>query len=287
MITCVCLVVEKNDDLLLVQARGREKYYFPGGKIEDGETYKQALVREIDEELNITLAVDNLSYVNTVIGEAYPQQNTLTKLICYKTNELVDWENISPSSEITNIQWIAKSEKQLIAPAVITWIEQTTPVRINNMIFENYSTPLLNYIEKFNISTSDRKFTKTPLENIELAQDNDERFPILVFNDKQQCIAFFTLHTGDGVKPYTNNRYAIFFRSFSVDRDYRGQGVGKAVIESLPTFVAESFPNIEEIYLTVNIDNEIALQLYKKCNYVYMGDADLERKPVHILKYKL
>lgn len=38
MIKCVCLVVESDDKLLLVQARNRNKYYFPGGKIDSGES---------------------------------------------------------------------------------------------------------------------------------------------------------------------------------------------------------------------------------------------------------
>lgn len=124
MITCVCLVVEKNNALLLVQTRDREKYYFPGGKIEEGETFKQALIREIDEELNVSLNPDKLRYMNTVIGQAYPQKNTLTKLICYKTIDDIDWEGIGSCSEITDVKWIAKSETAYIAPAVLTWIAQ-------------------------------------------------------------------------------------------------------------------------------------------------------------------
>lgn len=124
MITCVCLVVEKGDALLLVQARDRAKYYFPGVKIEEGETYEQALIREIDEELNVTLNPNKLSYINTVIGEAYPQKNTLTKLICYKTTDTIDWENIRSCNEITAVKWMSKSETEHIAPAVLTWIEQ-------------------------------------------------------------------------------------------------------------------------------------------------------------------
>ncbi|GEP82933.1 GNAT family N-acetyltransferase [Staphylococcus kloosii] len=155
------------------------------------------------------------------------------------------------------------------------------------MIFAKYTASLWNYINDFNILKSDRRFTKTPAENIKLAQNNAERFPTLVFNDAQQCIAFFTLHIGEGVKPYTDNPDAVFFRSFSVDNNFRGEGVGRAVIENLPTYVADTFPTIDEIYLTVNTDNEVALQLYKKCNYCYIGDADLEGKPVHILKYSI
>ncbi|MDT3960038.1 GNAT family N-acetyltransferase [Staphylococcus kloosii] len=155
------------------------------------------------------------------------------------------------------------------------------------MKFIKYTASLWYYIKNFNISQSDRRFTKTPAENIQLAQNNAERFPTLVFNDNQQCIAFFTLHIGEGIKPYTDNPNAIFFRSFSVDNNFRGEGVGRAVIEHLPTYIGDIYPTIDEIYLTVNTDNEVALQLYKKCDYCYVGDAYLEGKPVHILKYSI
>ena len=45
MIKCVCLVEETEDQILLVQVRHREKYYFTGGKIDEGETLLEAIQR--------------------------------------------------------------------------------------------------------------------------------------------------------------------------------------------------------------------------------------------------
>ena len=70
MITCVCLVVETESELLLVQARNRAKYYFPGGKIDDNETLTAALVRELEEELlagKIDLIVHSLKDLPTTL----------------------------------------------------------------------------------------------------------------------------------------------------------------------------------------------------------------------------
>ena len=46
MIKCVCLVEETENQILLVQVRNRE-YYFPGGKIDEGETQLEAIQREV------------------------------------------------------------------------------------------------------------------------------------------------------------------------------------------------------------------------------------------------
>lgn len=70
MIKCVCLVEETADKILLVQVRNREKYYFPGGKIEEGESRVQALLREVKEELNLTLTMDEIEYIGTIVGPA-------------------------------------------------------------------------------------------------------------------------------------------------------------------------------------------------------------------------
>ena len=52
MIKCVCLVEETEDQILLVQVRHREKYYFPGGKIDEGETLLEAIQRELKKNYN-------------------------------------------------------------------------------------------------------------------------------------------------------------------------------------------------------------------------------------------
>lgn len=38
------------------------KWEFPGGKIEIGETSQQALIREIQEELDVTISIDRFIY---------------------------------------------------------------------------------------------------------------------------------------------------------------------------------------------------------------------------------
>ncbi|MBO1199728.1 NUDIX domain-containing protein [Staphylococcus simiae] len=124
MIKCVCLVAETKNQILLVQVRHRAKYYFPGGKIEVGESLVEALIRELDEELNLTLREKDLEFIGTVVGPAYPQLNTLTELNGFRALIDIDWDKISINNEITDIKWIDKQNSELIAPAVQQWIAQ-------------------------------------------------------------------------------------------------------------------------------------------------------------------
>ena len=59
--TVVAAIIKK-DNLYLIVQRNKHKYLglkweFPGGKVEFGETFKEALLREIEEELSIAINV--------------------------------------------------------------------------------------------------------------------------------------------------------------------------------------------------------------------------------------
>ena len=63
-IKVVAAIIQKENKILATK-RGYGEFInmweFPGGKIESGETKKQALVREIKEELNIEINVDKFA----------------------------------------------------------------------------------------------------------------------------------------------------------------------------------------------------------------------------------
>ena len=124
MIKCVCLVEETNHQFLLVQVRHRDKYYFPGGKIDEGESLVEALQRELKEELRLELAKDELEFIGTMVGEAYPQPNMLTELNGFKVNRAIDWSKVETDHEITDMKWFDINDSENIAPAVNTWIKE-------------------------------------------------------------------------------------------------------------------------------------------------------------------
>ena len=60
----VCAAIIQYDDKVLLCQRKNgalaEKWEFPGGKIEPGESPEECLLREISEELDITITVDRI-----------------------------------------------------------------------------------------------------------------------------------------------------------------------------------------------------------------------------------
>ena len=83
----VVAAVILDKDKVLATARGYGEYKgwweFPGGKIESGETSKEALIREIQEELDIHIEIDE--YITTVEYD-YPQFHL--SMQCYFCNIL-------------------------------------------------------------------------------------------------------------------------------------------------------------------------------------------------------
>tara|TARA_Y100001936_G_C15815614_1_gene528940 strand:- start:213 stop:587 length:375 start_codon:yes stop_codon:yes gene_type:complete len=62
-VNVVAAVIKKNNHFLIVQ-RSRKKHLglkweFPGGKVEAKETFEEALLREIKEELNIKISLQD------------------------------------------------------------------------------------------------------------------------------------------------------------------------------------------------------------------------------------
>ena len=133
-----------------------------------------------------------------------------------------------------------------------------------------YHILLFSDLEKFTLLEEDRKFTKTPLENIDLANRDQERHPTLVYDDKDRCVGFLRYMKVRGQTLFYKPKCNIF-RSFSVDSQYRGFGYGKKVMQALPQYIKRYYPTINEIYLAVNTDNHLARKLYIQNHYEIVG----------------
>ena len=93
---CIRAVVEDRGKILVCRNRKKGYYFFPGGHLEYGEKLKDALARELKEELNT--ALDKFSFIGAVDniftedGEKHHEINLVfkTKLKDHKTKSQED-----------------------------------------------------------------------------------------------------------------------------------------------------------------------------------------------------
>jgi 8-oxo-dGTP diphosphatase len=109
-IEVVAGIIFYEDEILCVQrAKNKlqyisEKFEFPGGKIEHGETQKEALQRELSEELNIS--ADIKSFYFTVVHQYPDFELTMHSYICE-----IDTKDITLNEHIS-LQWLNLNELQ-------------------------------------------------------------------------------------------------------------------------------------------------------------------------------
>ena len=115
-IEVVAAIIYFKDEILCVQrpvsklSYISEKFEFPGGKIEKGESKIDALKREIIEELNITLNIK--SFFMTVLHEYPDFELTMHSYLCeVNTKEIILNEHISLEwlnvRDLKNLDWAA------------------------------------------------------------------------------------------------------------------------------------------------------------------------------------
>ena len=114
-ITVVAAVKEHNNKILCMQRGNNQfgyisfKYEFPGGKIEPGESDKQALKREIKEELDYDIDVrDHIMTINyqypdfKLIMDAYYCHASTDK---FTLKEHIDFRWL-PKNKLKELEWV-------------------------------------------------------------------------------------------------------------------------------------------------------------------------------------
>ena len=123
IIKVVAAILQKEDKILIArkkQGKPLAGYFeFPGGKIEEGETPEESLIRELMEEMNIKIAVKEY------IGESVYDygNNKVISLLGY-TAEIIDGE--IKLSDHDRYEWVTLEQinNYKIAPADIPLINK-------------------------------------------------------------------------------------------------------------------------------------------------------------------
>ena len=103
----VVAAVLKDGEKFLIAKRGDNqsfpsKWEFPGGKVEEGESFKSALLREIKEELNV-----NINVLKKIASEKVEVNNIIISIHYFYA------EIISGAVELvehSDFKWVVKSD---------------------------------------------------------------------------------------------------------------------------------------------------------------------------------
>ena len=123
IIKVVAAILQKEDKILIArkkQGKPLAGYFeFPGGKIEEGETPEESLIRELMEEMNIKIAVKEY------IGESVYDygNNKVISLLGY-TAEIIDGEIKLSDHDIYEWVTLEQINNYKIAPADIPLIDK-------------------------------------------------------------------------------------------------------------------------------------------------------------------
>ena len=106
MIDVVAAVIKKNN-LYFIAQRNRNKHFayyweFPGGKVDNHETFENALKREIKEELSI-----NIKVINHIASEKHKDEKidvNVHYFLCEPLNENIIL------SEHEDMKWLQKND---------------------------------------------------------------------------------------------------------------------------------------------------------------------------------
>jgi 8-oxo-dGTP diphosphatase len=104
VLVAACALVDVDGRVLIAQRPAGKAmaglWEFPGGKIEDGERPEQTLIRELREELGITVSEDCLAPL-TFASHSYPDFHLLMPLyVCRR------WEGAVTAREAQRLAWV-------------------------------------------------------------------------------------------------------------------------------------------------------------------------------------
>lgn len=110
----IAFIYLKDGKILSTLSKGKDTYYIPGGKRENGESDEETLIRECKEELTINIKRNSIKYYGTFEAQAHGKsEGVLVKMTCYTA----DFDgNLEASSEIQEIRWLDYNDLDKISP---------------------------------------------------------------------------------------------------------------------------------------------------------------------------
>ncbi|QZX84546.1 NUDIX hydrolase [Metapseudomonas otitidis] len=105
-IAAACLI-DADNRLLLVRKRNTRAFMLPGGKREPGESAYEALRRELQEELELSLPADALSPLGSFRAAAANEPDTWVEAQVFVARLE---QPVAPAAELEELAWLAPGQ---------------------------------------------------------------------------------------------------------------------------------------------------------------------------------
>lgn len=103
--SCGAIVINKNNKILLVHHNAGH-WDFPKGHIENEETEEQTAIREVKEETNIDIIINNKYRYTT----SYSPKENVMKEVVYFLAQNIDEDKKPQLEEVSEVKWFTLEE---------------------------------------------------------------------------------------------------------------------------------------------------------------------------------
>lgn len=103
--SCGAIVINKNNKILLVH-HNEGHWDFPKGHIENRETEEQTAIREVKEETNIDIIINNKYRYTT----SYSPKENVMKEVVYFLAQNIDEDKNPQLEEVSEVKWFTFEE---------------------------------------------------------------------------------------------------------------------------------------------------------------------------------
>ncbi len=111
--------------VLSTRSKGKDAYYFPGGKPEGNETAEETLTREIKEELSVDLVFETIEELGTFEAEAHGKAEGAKVIMRCFTGQYVGI--LKPDAEIEEMVWLTYADKDktsAVDQIIFDWLKE-------------------------------------------------------------------------------------------------------------------------------------------------------------------
>jgi len=126
-------IIIKDRKLLIERSYGKDTFMAPGGKLETGETPRQAVIRELKEEFQLEIKDQDLEEFGTFYAEAAGSHNKGRQLRM-DVFMIKKFGNVQPDSEVEEIRWITSDIPKDIQVGSIFAHEVVPRLKAQNLI---------------------------------------------------------------------------------------------------------------------------------------------------------